>query len=110
MPANLATHDEGKSLLQHQLMAITEEARLSSSPSVMICEGNPAREILSVAMKLDADLIVLGATGASKASRLLAAGVVHRVIAEAKAPVLTLRGEQEMSEAHVECSRACRCG
>jgi nucleotide-binding universal stress UspA family protein len=80
---------------------ITEEARLWSSPVILVREGDPAREILATAKELSADLIVLGATGASRSSGLLAAGVVHRVIAEAKAPVLTLRQEHEMPESYL---------
>jgi nucleotide-binding universal stress UspA family protein len=80
---------------------ITEEARLWSSPVILVRQGDPAREILATAKELSADLIVLGATGASRSSRLLAAGVVHRVIAEAKAPVLTLRQEHEMPESYL---------
>jgi nucleotide-binding universal stress UspA family protein len=75
----------------------TEEAELWSSPGIAIRAGDPATEILAEASKLSADLIVLGTTGASKTERLLAAGVVHRVIAQAKAPVITLRQEQEVS-------------
>jgi nucleotide-binding universal stress UspA family protein len=74
-----------------------EEAELWSSPGIAIRAGDPATEILAEATKLSADLIVLGTTGASKTERLLAAGVVHRVIAQAKAPVITLRQEQEVS-------------
>jgi nucleotide-binding universal stress UspA family protein len=76
---------------------ITEEAELWSSPGIAIRAGDPATEILAEATKLSADLIVLGTTGASKTERLLAAGVVHRVIAQAKARVITLRQEQEVS-------------
>ena len=70
---------------------ITEEARLWASPSIAIREGDPAGEILAESAEMSAELIVLGATGASKASRLLATGVAYRVIAEAKVPVITLR-------------------
>jgi nucleotide-binding universal stress UspA family protein len=82
------------------LNLITEETNLWASPSVAIREGDPAAEILAEATKLSADLIVLGTTGASKTARLLAAGVVHRVIAQAKAPVITLRQEQDVSKEH----------
>lgn len=75
------------------LTLVTEEAKLWSSPSIAIRAGDPATQILAEAAKLSADLIVLGATGASKTARLLATGVVHRVIAQAKAPVITLRRE-----------------
>jgi nucleotide-binding universal stress UspA family protein len=83
------------------LNLITEEAKLWSSPSIAIREGDPAAEILAEATRLSADLIILGTTGASKTARLLAAGVVHRVIAQAKAPVITLRQEQEIPKGYM---------
>jgi nucleotide-binding universal stress UspA family protein len=85
-------HKEFYKQREDQLLnLIGAEANLRSSPIIAIREGDPASEILAVAAKLSADLIVLGTTGASKTARLLATGVVHRVIAQAKAPVITLR-------------------
>lgn len=83
------------------LSLISEETKLWSSPSIAIREGDPPTEILAEATKLSGDLIVLGTTGASKTARLLAAGVVHRVIAQAKSPVITLRQEQEVSKEYM---------
>lgn len=82
-------------------LLITEDAKLWSEMSIVIREGDPATEILVEAAKLSVGLIVLGTTGASKTTRLLAAGVVHRVIAQAKAPVITLRQEQEVSKEYM---------
>jgi nucleotide-binding universal stress UspA family protein len=76
---------------------ITEEDKLWTSPSIATREGDPVKEILAEAAKVSAELIVLGATGASSASRLLAAGVAYRVIAEARVPVITLREEPDDS-------------
>jgi nucleotide-binding universal stress UspA family protein len=90
-----------KQRAEELLSLITEETKLWSSPSIAILEGDPATEILAEATRLSADLIVLGSTGASKTARLLAAGVVHRVIAQAKAPVITLRQEQELSKEYM---------
>jgi nucleotide-binding universal stress UspA family protein len=64
----------------------------------MIRVGGPADRILAAASRVGAELIVLGATRASKSSRMLAAGVVHRVVAEARAPVITVREEHDTSE------------
>lgn len=70
---------------------VTEEVRLWCTPAVTVREGEPSQQILAEARDLPADLIVLGATTASALSRLLATGVVHRVIAEARCPVYVLR-------------------
>lgn len=81
------------------LTLIRGEAKCWSCLTIKVREGDPATEILAEATKLPADLIILGATGASRSSRLLAAGVVHRVVAEAKAPVVTVRQEPHTTEA-----------
>jgi nucleotide-binding universal stress UspA family protein len=81
---------------------ITLESKLWSSPGIAIREGDVAEEILAEAANVSADLIVLGTTAASKVSRLLAGGVVHRVIAQAKAPVITLREEHEALKGDVQ--------
>lgn len=79
---------------------INKETKLWSSPSIAIRGGDAATEILAEAAKISADLIVLGTAAASKAARLLRTGVVHRVIAKTKAPVMTLRRERNMSRVH----------
>lgn len=80
------------------LNLITEETKLWSSPSIAIREGDAVTELPAEAAKVSADLIILGATGALKVARLFTTGVIHRVIAETKAPVITLRQEQDLSK------------
>jgi nucleotide-binding universal stress UspA family protein len=82
--------------------ATTEGAKRQVSPKVMIRVGDPSDRILAVASRVRAELIVLGSTRASKSSRMLAAGVVHRVVAEARAPVIVVRQEQGVSKNHIE--------
>ena len=53
--------------------------------------GNAADEILALATKRKADLIVLGAHSGSAMATHLAPGVAFRVIAAAECPVLTMR-------------------
>ena len=84
---------------EDQLAAmLTERATLQNSPNVRIRSGDPSELILAFASKVSAELIILGSTDASRTSRLLAAGVVHRVIAEAQVPVITVRQERVMLE------------
>jgi nucleotide-binding universal stress UspA family protein len=77
---------------------ISQGVEASVPLTVRIRRGDPSRRILSLASKLQADLIILGATsGATSASRcscLLPGGVAHRVIAEAKIPVIVVPHEQ----------------
>jgi len=54
-------------------------------------EGEPAEEILRVALLCGADLIVMGTHGRRGLSRLLMGSVAERVVRAAPCPVLTLR-------------------
>jgi len=95
IPARVPADDDLQQLRtkrkEELLSLVTAEAELWCSPVVKIRRGDPADQILAEAKDIAADLIALGSTGASRLSRLLVTGVVHKVIAEAKAPVLTLR-------------------
>ncbi len=53
--------------------------------------GNPAEEILQLAEKGQANLIVMGTHGHSAVFQLLMGGVAERVVREAKCPVLTVK-------------------
>jgi nucleotide-binding universal stress UspA family protein len=64
-------------------------------PVCLVEEGEPAEKILEVAMRRNADLIVLGARpakGLLGAGTHLKAGTAHKVLLHAKCPVLTVRG------------------
>jgi nucleotide-binding universal stress UspA family protein len=73
---------------------ISQGVEASVPLTVRIRRGDPSRRILSLASKLQADLIILGATSASRCPCLLPGGVAHRVIAEAKIPVIIVPHEQ----------------
>ena len=59
--------------------------------SVEVREGDPATEILDVGNSLPHDFIILGSPPQSAVSRILASSVIHRVVAEAKCPVITIK-------------------
>ncbi len=100
-------HRQMRTLREEQLSGVlTRESKLWCTPFIAVREGDPAKMILSEANAVRADLIVLGATGATRGARLLGAGVVHQVIAEARVPVITLRQEQEAPELGVQPSWA----
>jgi nucleotide-binding universal stress UspA family protein len=57
----------------------------------IVVHGNPAIEILAEASERRADLIVLGATHRSAFENLTRDRTIHRILAHARCPVLTLR-------------------
>jgi len=58
-----------------------------------LIEGDPATEILQLARKTNADLIVMGTHGRTGVGRLLMGSVAERVLREAACPVLTVKGQ-----------------
>lgn len=58
--------------------------------------GSPADEIVSLAERLGAGLIVLGSRGLGPVKRLLVGSVSEGVVHDASVPVLVLRGEEVM--------------
>ncbi len=70
---------------------VPQEAELWCGPRYMVEQGIPAEKILEAADKQRADLIVLGAQPATWLDTHLNAGTVHKVVSEAKCPVLTVR-------------------
>jgi nucleotide-binding universal stress UspA family protein len=58
-------------------------------PSVV--EGTPAPEILRMARRVDADLIVVGARGLGTLGRLLLGSVSEAVLLHARCPVVIVR-------------------
>ena len=56
----------------------------------VVTPGDPTDELLYQALAQQADLIVLGAQGASAFAALTCQGVVYKVLARAHCPVMTL--------------------
>jgi nucleotide-binding universal stress UspA family protein len=57
--------------------------------------GNPAEEIMKVAVKHNADLIVMGAKGLGPVSRFLLGSVSTRVVQQANCSVLVVRSQRK---------------
>jgi nucleotide-binding universal stress UspA family protein len=71
------------------------EAQLWCQPKYFVEVGNPAEEILKTAKRYKADLIVMGvkhAEGDLGASTHLPWAIAHKVISQARCPVLTVVG------------------
>jgi len=89
----LVNSPEVASFKERQLQQlIPEQAGLWCEPTCIVEQGPAAEKILDVANRRHTDVIVLGARPARGFSAHLNAGTVHKVIAEAKCPVLTVRG------------------
>jgi nucleotide-binding universal stress UspA family protein len=71
---------------------VPQEAELWCEPRYVVEQGIPAVKILEAADRQGADLIVLGAQPAKWLATHLNAGTVHKVVSEAKCPVLTVHG------------------
>jgi nucleotide-binding universal stress UspA family protein len=83
----------GRSLdqLQSDLTALVpEELRRSLTIEPVVVPGDPTEELLYQAKAQQADLIVLGAHGASAFAAVTRQGVVYKVLAHAHCPVMTM--------------------
>ena len=56
----------------------------------VVTEGTPADEIVKTARRHRADLIVLGTRGAGNVARMLLGSTAHRVLRQARVPVLAV--------------------
>jgi nucleotide-binding universal stress UspA family protein len=72
------------------LELLPPEVRVSLNLQVVVVPGDPTEELLFQARAQLADLIVLGAQGASAFAAITRHGVVYKVLAHANCPVLTL--------------------
>jgi len=73
------------------LRKLVPEDALPFEPRCEVIQGAAADAIIEVARRLNAGLIVLGARRASGATSHLPVATVHKVIAQAPCPVLTVR-------------------
>jgi nucleotide-binding universal stress UspA family protein len=103
-PAPIAAYAAGPVVLEpmvssaadreHLLAEVKAFVAAESAPRVvietMLCEGNPATEILDQAGSTEADLLVIGTHGRSGFERLLLGSVAEKVLRKANCPVLTV--------------------
>jgi len=71
---------------------VTEQAGLWCNPTYIVEQGPAAGKILDVAKRRHTDLIVMGTRPAKGLATHLNIGTVHKVVSQAKCPVLTVRG------------------
>jgi nucleotide-binding universal stress UspA family protein len=77
--------------IEHDLYGlIPEKLRRRLSVTAQVVSGDPTEELLYQAHAQQADLIVLGAQGASAFAAIARSGVVYKVLAHAQCPVVTM--------------------
>jgi nucleotide-binding universal stress UspA family protein len=94
------TLEAGRAVRMNRIVYATSfsassQAALWCEPEFLVEQGEPAEQILSVAKRRQADMIVLGVKrteGDLGASTHLPWATAHKVIANAKCPVLTVHG------------------
>jgi len=92
-PGDLVDSPEGGNLKARKLQQlVTEQAGLWCDPTYIVEQGPAAEKILDVANRRHTDLIVLGARSARGLATHLNIGTVHKVVSQARCPVLTVRG------------------
>lgn len=69
---------------------VPEKLRLKHPVEAIVVPGDPTEELLYQARAQQADLIVLGAHGASAFAAIARSGIVYKVLAHAHCPVITL--------------------
>jgi nucleotide-binding universal stress UspA family protein len=94
----LPTGINSSAMLEMRILAAQIGANCCSSIEPVIAHGNPSIEILALAAERRASLIVLSATRPPALENLARDRTVHRVLAHARCPVLTLREQQFMPE------------
>ncbi|HVA80549.1 MAG TPA: universal stress protein [Candidatus Binataceae bacterium] len=77
---------------------------------IEIVMGDPGREVLQVAKRLGAGLIVMATHGRKGLSHLLLGSVAERVIREAPCPVLTIKPAKPAGKSPRPAARAKRSG
>jgi nucleotide-binding universal stress UspA family protein len=107
----LRTHERAEVLAGHSIQEIESdllrmvpiELMDKLSVEAIVVPGEPAEELLYQSRAQQADLIVLGAQGASALAALTRQGVAYKVLAHAHCPVISLsRAALEVSSAKAE--------
>ena len=84
-----------ESIMRQLRKLVPEEAEPWCKPQYRVEHGPEAEKIMEVATALGADLIVLGVRGAAGgmgAATHLVQSIAHRLVIQARCPVLTVRG------------------
>ena len=92
-PQERAQFPAGQSIdqMEAELLAlIPEKLQKKIAAEAVVVPGDPTEELLYQGSAQQADLIVLGAQGASAFAAITRHGVVYKVLAHSQCPVITL--------------------
>jgi nucleotide-binding universal stress UspA family protein len=76
---------------RHLTALLSRVRRKGVQASAVLAEGFPAEEVLRIARRQRADLLVLGTHGRTGLRRALMGSVAERIVRQARCPVLTVR-------------------
>jgi nucleotide-binding universal stress UspA family protein len=85
-------------MIELRILAAQTGANCGSVIEPVVVHGDPSIEILALAAERGASLIVLGATHRSALETLARDRTIHRVLAHARCPVLTLREQRAVAQ------------
>ncbi len=92
------TRDEDRRRLETELAALFKDAtERGLTVDVLVRHGQPAREILTQAAAVPADVIVMGTHGASGFEHLVLGSVAEKVLRKATCPVITVPPHAQFS-------------
>ncbi len=91
IPVDIRLFEEQRQQAEEHLAAARERARAAGvAAEAAVRGGHPAREILTVAAEIQADLIVLGSHGRGGVEHLLLGSVAEKVMRKAECPVMVV--------------------
>jgi nucleotide-binding universal stress UspA family protein len=83
-------HDAQQEDLEQRLRTAADEVPDDLSVTTRLLDGDPARELLSAARELDADVIVMGSRGRGRVTAAVLGSVSNHVMHEAGVPVIVI--------------------
>lgn len=100
LPSTLPPDTAAEALMgveaRQELAALGRQAEaMGASVEIMVRSGEPTRQILAVAARRSAQLIVMGTHGRTGLRRLLAGSIAESVLRHANCPVTVVRTQQQ---------------
>jgi nucleotide-binding universal stress UspA family protein len=92
---------------RQQLEAVAQRAGYASRITCHVALGDPAREVLQMAARIDADVIITGTHGRRGLARAVLGSVAERVVRGASCPVLVVRPKDYHRTLAPEIDPAC---
>ena len=92
-------HQKVRAESERQLGVLSARCRAAGvTATTQVVDGRPAREIVQIAEKMGADLIVMGTHGRSGIAHFLMGSVAEHVVRTAPCPVFTVRDTAHVAD------------